>query len=794
MSLTKPNTLGKLIARWIAYRPWLSFAIGSMLMLGLSAGLSNLRMETDYQIFFAPESKEVKRFNHFQSNFGREDTLYFSLTAPAGETLFKEERLRVIGLFSDEAKNLPYVRKVASIANFPLVDANDIDISISPPYYVNEKQEGIEQIYPIAEMQQRILKEPSAKYKLLSEDGASTGVLVMLSLPQDTRSASAKEVHDSAKQLIEKYKEAFPELSYRMTGSIALDGAFGEANAFDLSVLFPAAITLIVLVSALIFKSIILYISLSIVVTAATLACLGFSGWTNIPLSSVSITSPVIVVIIAIAELMHFVVAWQQKLGGENADKKENVASAIEKVIIPAFLTSVTTIAGFMTLTFSATPPFQHLGLIASFGVVMAFIFTFSLGCPLFTLVTAKSSSGNKLNRLAGFVAKLAVGSKGVKISTGLSALMLIIVAGISLNKIDDNYVHYFGKSFEFRQHSDFIDHHLTGIYSLEYSIASRGLDVYDKDYLQALKDFSEWALKQQGVRSVDTLEDVIAQVHRAFNNGDDKYRFAPEDNDLTTQYGVLYEMSVPKDFDFSNRVSANGKESRVTVYLSNLSISQIASLEKRANKYLQDHVYFSEGSALERRYEATGTSIIFSHIGLNNIHDMLGGTVALFLMASLLMWMIFRSPVVTTLASLANIVPALVTLGIWGILVGRIGMGSAAVVTVTLGLVIDDTIHLGYRYLNLRKAGQSAEEAIRNAIIGVGPAIIFTTCVLVFGFSIVALSAFEINAAIGKMIAVTVVIALVFDLLILPSVLIKFDQRKLFSEKRSVSHVNEAV
>ncbi|MBB3061500.1 efflux RND transporter permease subunit [Microbulbifer rhizosphaerae] len=768
--------LADAVAEWLSRRPGRAFIAGLLLTAAMAAGMSQLRLETDYEVFFAPEAEEIQRFRAFQNEFGREDTLFFSVSAPAGEPLTGDRGLAAIGELTHRAQSLPYVRRLVSIANYPLVDAAADDIHIAPAYYL-EDGAVVTQHTP-DEMAERLLRETAIKHKLLSADGNTAGVLATLVFVDDSRAQSAKRAWSETRTLLAEVRERYPDYRFRVTGSTALDAAFEEANKYDLSVLFPAAITTMLLLAALLFRSPLFYLALSLVVGAATVSCLGFAGWAGIPLSSVSITSPVIVIILAIAGLMHLFVASGNE-GSGSGNRQQRSRAALGKVLVPTLLTALTTCCGLLMLNFSATPPFRHLGNIAAVGVCAAFLYTFLLGAPVLRFMKSGARTDGFARRAMGALADFVLGPRGRSCALMVSALMVALASGIALNKIDDNYVEYFDSSFEFRRDSDFIDRKLSGIHSLEYSLKAQSGEVFTQPYLQALADFSTWALQQPGVRSVDTVEDAIAQVHRAFNNDDERYRHAPGDRDLIQQYSMLYEMSVPADFDFRNRVSADRGSSRVTLYLSNLSISEIVALERRAGQWLQRHAHFAAESDTEGQ-AATGTSILFSHIGLNNIYSMLYGTGLLFLMASLLLWLIFRVPAVAASAALANILPALATLGLWGLLVGRLGMGSAAVVAVTLGIMIDDTIHLGHRYLLHRRRGATSHGAIHRALVEVGPALVVTTLILAVGFLLISLSAFQINASMGLVVAATVVLALLFDLLVLPVVLLRFDRAPL--------------
>ncbi|MCO7092980.1 efflux RND transporter permease subunit, partial [Vibrio cholerae] len=118
------------------------------------------------------------------------------------------------------------------------------------------------------------------------------------------------------------------------------------------------------------------------------------------------------------------------------------------------------------------------------------------------------------------------------------------------------------------------------------------------------------------------------------------------------------------------------------------------------------------------------------------------------------------------------NVLPASIAFGLWGILVGEVGLSLSVIASMTLGIVVDDTIHLLYRFHTARKEGQSENEAIVTAVRETGVAIIGTTLVLSAGFLVLASSSFKMNADMGLMTAITIMIALILDLLLVPALL----------------------
>jgi len=153
----------------------------------------------------------------------------------------------------------------------------------------------------------------------------------------------------------------------------------------------------------------------------------------------------------------------------------------------------------------------------------------------------------------------------------------------------------------------------------------------------------------------------------------------------------------------------------------------------------------------------------------------MLKGTLLALLAVSVLLFFLFKSFVLGVFATLANFIPPVAALGGWALIVGEVGMAVAAIVAVTLGIVVDDTIHL-IEALRRERKGKDVDhsQAILNAMKNSGPGILITTIVLVAGFSCLAISGFQINAWMGLMTAIVIFLALIFDFLFLPSVVYK--------------------
>ena len=169
----------------------------------------------------------------------------------------------------------------------------------------------------------------------------------------------------------------------------------------------------------------------------------------------------------------------------------------------------------------------------------------------------------------------------------------------------------------------------------------------------------------------------------------------------------------------------------------------------------------------------------MFAHIGQRNIINMLYGTTLALVLISMVLIFAFRSVKIGLISLIPNLIPAAMGFGLWGIFVGEIGLSLSVVTSMTLGIVVDDTVHFLSKYLRARREKNlAAEDAVRYAFRTVGRALLCTSIILVCGFMVLATSNFELNSGLGLLTAVIITLALFADFLFLPSLLIKLEEK----------------
>jgi hypothetical protein len=211
-----------------------------------------------------------------------------------------------------------------------------------------------------------------------------------------------------------------------------------------------------------------------------------------------------------------------------------------------------------------------------------------------------------------------------------------------------------------------------------------------------------------------------------------------------------------------------------MTVSFKDTTTKELREMDTKARQWLK-------ANAPETMFTyGTGLSIIWAHLSERNIRNMLVASFGALLLISALLIFALRSFKIGMLSLIPNIAPAFMAFGVWGILVGRVGLGLSVIVSLTIGIVVDDTVHFLSKYLRARRENDvSSADAVRYSFHTVGTAMWITTLTLVAGFLVLTFSAYKMNSDMAIMTAITITLALVLDFLFLPTLLMKVDRKK---------------
>ena len=734
----------------------------------LAYGGQYITFSNDYRVFFSAENPQLRAFENLQNTYTKNDNVLFVL-APRDGDVFTPQVLDAVEWLTEQAWQIPHSIRVDSISNFQNTYAAGEDDLIVEDLVSGASELNTGQIEHIRQI---ALQEPLLVNRLIAPGGDVTGVNVTIQLPGLDVGKEVPETVAFSRDLVQQFLQRYPDIDVHLTGMVLMNNAFAEQSMKDMGSLVPMMFGVIFITLVFLLRSLSATITTFVVIILSILSAMGAAGWLGIGLTPPSASAPTIIATLAVADCVHILVNLIHGMQ-RGLDKRAAMTESLRINLQPVFLTSVTTAIGFMSMNFSDAPPFRDLGNIVAMGVMAAFVFTLTVLPGLIMLLPLKvwvrqAGDVHAMDHVADFVVHHRQG-----LLFGMGALVLLLITQIPRNELNDEFVKYFDQSVAFRVDTDFATEHLTGIYTVEYSLPAAGSNaISDPAYLQAVAAFSDWLRQQPEVLHVNTITDIMRRLNKNMHHDEEDWYRLPQQRELAAQYLLLYEMSLPYGLDLNNQINVDKSATRLTATLKSLSTNKLLRFEQRAADWMRTNT-----PAIV--IEGASPSIMFAHIGKRNIHSMLVGTTVALVLISGILLLALRSWKMGLISLIPNLVPAAMSFGLWGLLVGRVGLALSVVVSMTLGIVVDDTVHFLSKYLRARRERQaSPEEAVRYAFHTVGTALWVTSLVLAAGFAVLAQSAFQLNAGMGLLTAITILFALAADFLLLPSLLMAVDRR----------------
>lgn len=756
---------------WVNKYRWHLLAMSIVIAVIFAVGAKNLTQTADYKVYFDKSNTQLMASEKLGDDYSQSDNLLFVI-APKSGSVFTKETLATVQKLTEESWQIPYSTRVDSITNFQHSYAQEDDLIIEDLVGDLESMTAAD----IQDIRNTALNEPNLINRLISDDAAVTGVNVTINFTEGKVDSQTREVVAHARDLIEETLASNPDIDMYLTGIVIMNNAFPETTEKDNGKLIPLMLLIILVGLYFLLRSITAVSATLLVMLLSIGAAVGFAGWTGMALNPVSGAAPIIILTVAVADCVHLLLSFVHYYRVNGYEKHKAMQEALRLNAKPVMLTSLSTIIGFLTMNFSDAPPFRELGNIAAVGIAVACFLSLTLLPALINILPVKKLSNKKpqnqslsnlLRGIAGWVSKhpAKVLLVGIIAAVGLSAASM-------KNELNEDFIRYFDESYDVRKSTEFALNNLTGIAIVEYDLpAEAGEKISQPEYMNNLEKFSNWLYEQPEVVHVNTFSDVVKRLNKNMNGDDQSFYTIPDNSDLISQYILLYETSLPYGLGITERVKLDKSATRMTVTLDDLTNNQLLAFEQHAQNWMADNLPAYMHS------DGLGWSMMFGNVAQDNIDSMLWATAIALIVISFILIFPFRSAKLGILSLIPNVLPALVALGIWGLTVGMIGLAASIITALTFGIVVDDSIHFISRYVHNRRVNNmNPQQALNDTYTSVGKAIVVTSIVLVIGFAILATSGFKVNSTIGYLSSLTLLVALIMDLTILPALLLKFD------------------
>jgi predicted RND superfamily exporter protein len=769
--------------RWIIRHRIATLIASVSIALLIATGMAGLTASNDMRQFFSDENPQLAAFEQLEARYERQDNAMFFVVA-RGESVLNQDGLTLLSELTMRSWQAPYSRRVSSLTNHQHTRASNDELVVAPlvedPSALSDADR--------ADIKAIALSEPEIAGRFVSADGTAAVVNIGLTLPEDEPGANTI-ANEWATALATEFRTRHPDFDIFVGGTTATDVALGKAVARDVKTLIGTSYLVIFGGLLLALRHLIGTLATLGMVSLSILVTMGVFGWMGTVLEPTAGFVPSIVMTIAVADAVHVLTTYYYELR-RRRERHDAIVEAIRVNASPVFLTSITTAIGVLMLNFSDSPPYQELGNMVAVGVMAAWALSMTFLPALLAISpVGRRTRGVTMERgMQWFTELLLQHRHKVLVVSGL--VVVCLTAFIPSNKLGEKWHEYFDHSFEVRLAVDASAERMGGLHALYFDVRADGPGaINDPAYLQELEAFSQWLQAQPEVASVTRVSELISRLNMNMHDDNPAFRVTPESRELSAQLLLLYELSLPLGMGLENTIDVERAGTRLQVMAKRQDSESLLAFDRRAQRWHAENLSVANPGA------ATGLDIVFGHINHRNMISLLQGMVIALVLISCLLVFALRSLKLGALSLVTNLAPAGLAYGTWAIIDGTIDLSASVVMCMSIGIVVDDTVHFLSKYRRARAESQaSPADALRYAFNTVGVALTVTTAVLVAGFAVLTLSSFSPTVTMGTLLAITLAYALLVDFLVLPPLLLLIDKDDGTATIRGSCESNSAV
>ena len=615
---------------------------------------------------------------------------------------------------------------------------------------------------------EHVVSDRFAKNSLVAEDGSA---IAMVIIPQALNDSIRHLALEEEILNIIKTHQLDGYLSV-MAGEIPTDVAQMRAILRDNMIFIPATVILGLLLVWWLFHRILAVIVTGVTTGAVVSSTITFYVLFQQPFNSISGIIPPLLSALTIAALVHLFNAlhYASKRGFTG---KERTNTALAEIRKPALFSALTTAAGLASLGLSSIPPIAVFGLTSAVGVLLIYLIVIHILPPIFTRFDMSDWPSRKsgLALMDVLVKKLFhLGIRfPVPILITIFLMLALTIPFITKVEVETNIHEFFPPTHSLRQATDHIEEKLVGTTPLEIIFSTEEMDVLTQPRtLNQIKKFQLWLKQQPEVDKTVSVVDFIEEMNWGFHSQDDSFLTIPDDSNLISQYLFIYDGEDMFDF-----IDQDYQQARVAMNVNVHGANQISDLMARIEQYL------AENPLESTEWNITGAGRLFADQETLLIEGQilsLGGALLIIFVLMLALWRSVRDTLICMIPNLSPIVLIFIIMGFFGI---WLDMATAMIASVAVGIAIDDTIHIYHGFIDRVKQGVHPVFALARTYHQAGRAVMTTTIILCSQFLLLLASAFVPMGHFGVLTSVGLLAALIFDLLLLPALLILIFRKK---------------
>lgn len=729
-------------------------SVATFIVLAAISGyyVTQLQFSFDFEQFFPEGDEDLEFFRDFVDNFEGDDN-FLLVAIRREEGIFEQDFLERFHEFTLSARSLPYVEESQSLTKFSYPVRTPFAITTVPAIHINEPAR-----YPADSV--RILTDERFVHNLISEDGKT--LVVFLKTAPSIQLDQARELMGALEKQIDQYK--FEE--YHFLGRPYFQQELVDMQKREITVSAIISGLLVALVMFVIFrKPWGIFVAL-VSIGLGMLLFMGLLGATGRELNAMAALYPVLMIIVGTSDVIHIMSKYIDELRkGERQDKA--IVTAIKEIGLATLLTSITTAIGFASLLTSKVGPIRDFGINAAIGVMVAYVTVIFFTTAVLSWFRADQII--KLGKGQAFWEKAMDWAYHFTLRhPGRIALAAVVTLGIAfwgISRITTNYgiINNMPIGEKITEDFKFFEQNLTGFRPMEFAVfAKEGYKATDWEVMREIAKVEDRLKKYPSVQAVASITAVYKSINQMMKNNDPEAYAMPETEAAFERYKRMARQ-VPR-LNVNVLLSKDEKKARITSRVQDIGADSIKSMGEAIDRWV-----IANTDTAVVAFQRTGTGLIIDKNAEYVRRDLLYGLGMAILIVSVLMALLFRNIKMLLISLLPNIFPLLLAGALLGFLGIELEAGVSIVFAVIFGIAVDDTIHFLSKYKLARNKGLALEPAMRITFLETGKAIVLTSIILFFGFLVMLFSIHPPSVTIGLLISLTLLSALISDLLLIP-------------------------
>lgn len=727
------------------------------ILMGISGyqTLQKLRVDNSLSIWFLEDDPSYKAYIDFQENFGSDEI--FIAMLPVENAIGVSEMAKLNDLHQ-RIEALPYVQNTFSLAKakYPIYANNKINFD--DLYNVKRSERGLKNLFS---------KLPNITSQLVTKDYKNQLFYIQLN-PTPTIEDQRQDIVRDIRTLIEK-----EYADYYFTGPPVLNEAYSK-GIYKESLIFGILTVLVITLMLLFLLPSKRYLLVSLLCVAVPLSLLfGLITSLGFALNMISMLIPTILMVYSVSDAVHIINIYHKEgVVNKTLSKIELLALAVRKSFTPCFYTTLTTFVGYFALYLSPLPAFKNMGVFTCIGLVFSFILVYIITIIGFSFMSlnfevVKPALSIKRYSQSRFIEWLNRFTSQYKttIIVGFTLVLFFGMYSIFQVKIDTNSRDLLAEG-KAKQDLRTVEVELGGSNRLQLNISTTNGDVIlNKDAITKLEAFQN---KLEANPLISNPVSVVTIKQFLEKRTPVLFQSNVSEEQLKT---TLAEVDANEN-SFFKLFSEDLTSAGFTLTLMEMRTSELEQVLEDVKRDFEAVFDTSEYSL-----KINGFAVVFAQLNNFILETQFKSFFAAFFVAFLCLWIFIRSLKTTILVLIPNVLPLAVLAIFMSLLDIPLDVTTAMITPIMLGIAMDDTIHLVYKYRKNKSNTDTAEIRMDNAMTYTGTALFSTTVALVAGFLIIASSATPSVREFGLLCSITVAIALITDIFYLPALLKKFDR-----------------